>query len=196
MGVQPGLRRTASDSNLSPPHPSKTFLCDLQIVCPPKFTLQDVDLNMRFIKKKFKARQNQQQISSTSVSTAPAPHMSTPSAAIAPQPSLYGDYENGEEPTNWFRKYQLSLPSSYSDVDKISRFELQCAAVSPAEVWFASLTTVNTASWSAFITAFKACWPPPAQVSLSVAQKKDCIWAIVLKEEDIGVMIDEDRGSE
>lgn len=194
--VQPALRRTASDSNLSPPRPPKPFLCDLQLVSPPKTAPQDVNFNTRFIRKKVKARQNQQKIPSTSVPTAPIPPMSTPSAAIAPQPSFYGDYENGEEPTNWIRKYQLSLPPSYSDADKISRFELQCAAASPAEAWFASLTAANTTSWSTFITAFKTRWPPPAQVALSVAQKKDRIRAVVLKDEEVGVMIEEDRGSE
>ncbi|KAG2117458.1 hypothetical protein DEU56DRAFT_761388 [Suillus clintonianus] len=71
--------------------------------------------------------------------------MSTNSTTITPQPSFYGDYEKGEEPTDWIRKYQLSFPSSYSDGEKIARFELQ---------------------------------------------------AVTLKEEEIGIMIEEDRGRE
>ncbi|KAG2126617.1 hypothetical protein DEU56DRAFT_758862 [Suillus clintonianus] len=96
------------------------------------------------------------------------------STTITPQPSFYGDYEKGEEPTNWLRKYELSLPTTATDTDKLSRFELQCAAASPAEIR----------------------WPQPTQVTLTVAQKKERIKAVVLKEEEIGVMIEEERGRE
>lgn len=81
--------------------------------------------------------------------------MTTINPAVVPQPSFYGDYEKEEEPTNWIRKYQLSLPPSYSDAEKINRFELQCAAASPAEEWFASLPTPDKATWTAFLAAFK-----------------------------------------
>ncbi|KAG2100648.1 uncharacterized protein F5147DRAFT_776853 [Suillus discolor] len=122
--------------------------------------------------------------------------MSTNAPTITPQPTFYGNYKKGEEPTNWMRNYQLSFPSSYSDAEKITQFELQCAAASPAEAWYATLTGADTATWSAFLTAFRKCWPPPIQVTLTVTQKKDRIRAIVLKEEEIGVMIEEDRGRE
>ncbi|KAG2144245.1 hypothetical protein DEU56DRAFT_754307 [Suillus clintonianus] len=59
--------------------------------------------------------------------------MATSTTTVTPQPSFHGNYEKDEEPTNWLRRYQLSLPPSYSDSDKIERFELQCAAASPAE---------------------------------------------------------------
>ncbi|KIK35301.1 hypothetical protein CY34DRAFT_96348 [Suillus luteus UH-Slu-Lm8-n1] len=118
------------------------------------------------------------------------------STTITPQPSFYGDYEKGEEPTNWLRKYELSLPTTATDTDKLTRFELQCAAASPAEDWYANLPTADKATWVAFRAAFRTRWPQPTQVALMVAQKKERIKAIVLKEEEIGVMIEEDRGRE
>ncbi|KAG1809233.1 hypothetical protein EV424DRAFT_1350077 [Suillus variegatus] len=118
------------------------------------------------------------------------------STTITPQPSFYGDYEKGEEPTNWLRKYELSLPTTATDTDKLSRFELQCAAASPAESWYASLPATDKATWAAFRAAFKVRWPQPTQVTLTVAQKKERIKAVVLKEEEIGVMIEEERGRE
>ncbi|KAG1846476.1 hypothetical protein C8R48DRAFT_677810 [Suillus tomentosus] len=118
------------------------------------------------------------------------------SSTITPQPSFYGDYEKGEEPTDWLRKYELSLPTTTTDTDKITHFELQCTAASPAETWFASLPTVDKASWIAFRAAFRTRWPPPTQVTLTVAQKKERIKVLVLKEDEIGVMIEEDRGRE
>ncbi|KAG2095266.1 uncharacterized protein F5147DRAFT_656917 [Suillus discolor] len=114
--------------------------------------------------------------------------------AVVPQPSFYGDYEKEEEPTNWIRKYQLSLPPSYSDVEKISCFKLQCAAASPAEEWFANLPSTDKTTWTNFLAAFKVRWPPPAHAKLTVAQKKERLKSVVLKEEEIGVMIEKDRG--
>ncbi|KAG0706448.1 hypothetical protein DFH29DRAFT_872228 [Suillus ampliporus] len=95
------------------------------------------------------------------------------STTIIPQPSFYGDYKKGEEPTNWLRKYELSLPTTATDTDKLSQFELQCAAASPAESWYASLPPTDKATWAAFRAAFKVRWPQPTQVTLTVAQKKE-----------------------
>ncbi|KAG1775750.1 hypothetical protein EV702DRAFT_1046647 [Suillus placidus] len=112
--------------------------------------------------------------------------MSTTTAAVTPQSSFYGDYEKGEEPTDWIRKYQLSFPPSYSDTEKIARFELQCAAASPAESWFTNLPATDKASWAQFLAAFRTQWPPPAQVTLTVTQKKDHIRALKKIEEENG----------
>jgi hypothetical protein len=59
--------------------------------------------------------------------------MTTNNPAVVPQSSFYRDYEKEKEPTNWIRKYHLSLLPSYSDAGKINQFELQCAAASPTE---------------------------------------------------------------
>ncbi|KAG0695492.1 hypothetical protein DFH29DRAFT_880026 [Suillus ampliporus] len=120
--------------------------------------------------------------------------MATSTSAVVPQPSFHGDYEKEEEPTDWIRKYQLSLPPSYSDMDKINRFELQCAAASPAEEWFTSLQIADKATWTTFLAAFKIRWPPPVHAKLMVAQKKERLKSVILKEEDVGVMIKKDRG--
>ncbi|KAG1770161.1 hypothetical protein EV702DRAFT_1202571 [Suillus placidus] len=120
--------------------------------------------------------------------------MATNTSAVTPQPSFHGDYKKDEEPTNWLRKYQLSLPPSYTDMDKINCFELQCAAASPAEEWFTNLPTADKSTWAAFLVAFKIRWPPPVHAKLTVAQKKEHLKSVILKEEDIGVMIEKDRG--
>ncbi|KAG1841077.1 hypothetical protein C8R48DRAFT_781530 [Suillus tomentosus] len=101
------------------------------------------------------------------------------STTITPQPSFYRDYKKSEEPTDWIRKYELSFPSTSTDSEKINRFELQCAAASPAESWFATL-------------------PASDKTILDhvFGSKKDRIKALVLKEDEIGIMIEEDRGRE
>ncbi|KAG2127669.1 hypothetical protein DEU56DRAFT_758556 [Suillus clintonianus] len=110
---------------------------------------------------------------STTAPPIPPVIISTATPAVVPQPSFHGDYEKCEESTNWIRKYLLSFPPSYSDVDKITWFELQCAAASSVEAWFTALPAADTALLTAFITAFKRCWPLPAHVVLTVGQKKD-----------------------
>lgn len=79
-------------------------------------------------------------------------------------------------------------------MDKINCFELQCAAASPAEEWFTNLPAADKLSWTTFLVAFKLRWPLPVHAKLTVAQKKECLKTMVLKEEDIGVMIEKDRG--
>ncbi|KAG1745382.1 uncharacterized protein EDB91DRAFT_1246249 [Suillus paluster] len=158
---------------------------------------QVLQANLRFIQhraalaKTFPRHTQQQQV--MPVPSVP-PIMATSASAVVPQPSFHGDYKKEEEPTNWIRKYQLSLPPSYSDADKIARFELQCAATSPAEEWFTSLQAMDKATWVTFLAAFKIQWPPPVHAKLMVTQKKECLKSVVLKEEDIGVMIEKDRG--
>ncbi|KAG2742835.1 hypothetical protein P692DRAFT_20685198, partial [Suillus brevipes Sb2] len=68
------------------------------------------------------------------------------------------------------------------------------AAASPAETWFTNLGAADKSSWVLFLAAFRTRWPKPVEVTLTVAQKKDRIRSLVLKDEDIGVMIEEDRG--
>ncbi|KAG1739438.1 uncharacterized protein EDB91DRAFT_1248793 [Suillus paluster] len=158
---------------------------------------QVLQANLQFIQhraalaKAFPRHMQQQQV--TPVPSAP-PIMATSTSAVVPQPSFHGDYEKEEEPINWIRKYQLSLPPSYSDADKIAWFELQCAAASPAEEWFTSLQAMDKATWVTFLAAFKIRWPPPVHAKLTVTQKKEHLKSVILKEEDIGVMIEKDRG--
>ncbi|KAG2747238.1 hypothetical protein P692DRAFT_201916377 [Suillus brevipes Sb2] len=115
---------------------------------------------------------------------------------ITPLLSFYGDYEKGEEPTDWFCQYRLSLPVTFTDAEKIDRFELQCTAGSMAEVWVQNLPTASKGSWAIFSREFAQRWPPPVHVTLTLAQQKDRIKSIVLAEEDIGRMIEKDRGRE
>ncbi|KAG1729627.1 uncharacterized protein EDB91DRAFT_1252946 [Suillus paluster] len=193
----PVLRRVASDTKLSPPPLVPRFFCDIAISSPETPKPQVLQANLWFIQhraaltKAFPHHTQQQQV--TLVPSAP-PIMATSASAVVPQPSFHGDYEKEEEPTDWIRKYQLLLPPSYSDADKIAWFELQCTAVSPAEEWFMSLQATDKATWVTFLAAFKIQWPPPVHVKLTVAQKKERLKSVILKEEDIGVMIEKDRG--
>ncbi|KAG1802187.1 uncharacterized protein HD556DRAFT_1438235 [Suillus plorans] len=76
-------------------------------------------------------------------------------------------------------------PSFYGDYEK-----------NPAKSWFATLQASDKVLWTTFLAAFKIRRPPPVQVVLTVAQKKDRIKALALQEEEIGIMIEEDRGRE
>ncbi|KAG1895070.1 uncharacterized protein F5891DRAFT_1194579 [Suillus fuscotomentosus] len=214
--LSPQLRRVASELQISPPkEDSKTNLqhvafyrdtlaLDIEPKPPHDATLNRLKTNLRFIQhrattnfqKPFSVPTHSKLPLPIHVVTAPTPNTGT-MTTIVPLPSFYSDYEKEEEPTTWFRQYQLSVTvANLSFQDKIDRFELQCAAGSMAEVWVRSLTAADKASWSTFAAAFARRWPPPTHITFTLAQQKDRIKAITLKEEDIGRMIEKERGRE
>jgi hypothetical protein len=214
LTTTPQLRRIVSDSQLSPPRnrtkisfqdfPASKTIFSLNITqdLPKEETLDHLKANLRFIQQRVNAApQTSTQPPTIVLTTVPVPTTIPPPVlhamtTITPLPSFYGDYEKDEEPTDWFRQYRLSLPSTFSDQDKIDHFELQCAAGSMAEVWVQNLPSACKATWATFTQAFIARWPPPVHVTLTLAQQKDHIKAITLQEEDIGRMIEKDRGRE
>ncbi|KIJ15367.1 hypothetical protein PAXINDRAFT_11910 [Paxillus involutus ATCC 200175] len=103
----------------------------------------------------------------------------------APPPLFRGEYENNKSPTDWLKRLILSFNSSWSDSTQISKFELNCAGGSQAEDWYLNLDPGDKVSWHDFQTVFHKRWPPPVVIRLSSAQKKECLKAIILKEEDI-----------
>ncbi|KAG2129030.1 hypothetical protein DEU56DRAFT_915345 [Suillus clintonianus] len=111
-------------------------------------------------------------------------------------PLLKGDYVGGEEPNEWMRQLDLNLPSTWNDAQKVEWFKRQCAPGSLAEAWYMSLSAAQTATWSDLETAFLVRWPPAIPLQLTSAQKKERLKAVVLKEADIGMMIDDERGQE
>ncbi|KAG1860029.1 hypothetical protein F4604DRAFT_1930339 [Suillus subluteus] len=115
---------------------------------------------------------------------------------MAPLPLLKGDYLNGKEPTDWMQQFQLNLPPSWTDAQKVDRFILQCTRGRPAHIWVSSLSAAQMATWVDLITAYEAHWPTTPPVFLVAAQKKERLKALTLKEGDIGVMIDNEKGQE
>ncbi|KAG1768236.1 hypothetical protein EV702DRAFT_1203320 [Suillus placidus] len=185
------LRRITSESQISPPQ--KDF--DIDIKYPPmsqsdfplniapkptqKAVLNKLRTNLRFIQQQANAVPQAPvlpTITTIPIVTASTATTVTSMMTITPLPSFYGDYEKGEEPTDWFHQYRLSLPRSM------------------AEVWVQNLAAMNKTTWTVFAAAFAQRWPPPVHVTLMLAQQKDHIRAIVLKEEDIRRMIEKDRG--
>ncbi|KAG1843849.1 hypothetical protein C8R48DRAFT_678598 [Suillus tomentosus] len=117
-------------------------------------------------------------------------------ATMTTLPLLRGDYLNGEEPTEWMQQFQLSLPPTWTDTEKIDRFKLQCVRGGPAHLWVTSLPAAQTATWAILLVAFDLRWPTAPPIHLTAAQKKERLKAIVLKETDIGVMMDNEKGQE
>ncbi|KAG2029558.1 hypothetical protein BDR03DRAFT_1018217 [Suillus americanus] len=63
-------------------------------------------------------------------------------------PLFRGDYNNKEEPTEWFAQFELSLPMSWSDSQRIERFEMQLAPGNVAEEWFQEIATFKTLTFT------------------------------------------------
>ncbi|KAG2739342.1 hypothetical protein P692DRAFT_20756633 [Suillus brevipes Sb2] len=103
-------------------------------------------------------------------------------------PLFHGDYREKEEPTLWFAQFQLSLPDSYTEIQRIRRFKMQLAPGSMADQWFYDIS-LTCHSFSQLQAEFLTRWPPPKPPQYSRAQQKERIMAQVLKEEDIGVWL-------
>ncbi|KIJ05586.1 hypothetical protein PAXINDRAFT_158994 [Paxillus involutus ATCC 200175] len=106
---------------------------------------------------------------------------------------FHGDYSKEEEPTEWFMMFQLSLPSSWNDDQKVERFQLHLVPNSYADEWFNNLSVLDTMSMTALRAAFFKRWPPTKKPKWSKAQQKERIRGHVLQEEDIGTWIAEGR---
>jgi hypothetical protein len=106
---------------------------------------------------------------------------------------FHGDYSKEEEPTEWFMTFQLSLPSSWNDDQKVERFQLHLVPNSYADEWFNNLSVLDTMSMTVLRAAFFKRWPPTKKPKWSKAQQKERIRGHVLQEEDIGTWIAEGR---
>ncbi|KAG1821263.1 hypothetical protein EV424DRAFT_1347018 [Suillus variegatus] len=58
-------------------------------------------------------------------------------------PLFKGDYGDKEEPTEWFAQFELSLPETWSDRQRIDRFAMQLAPGQIAEEWFQGLSSTR-----------------------------------------------------
>jgi hypothetical protein len=103
-------------------------------------------------------------------------------------PLFHGDYREKEEPSLWFAQFQLALPDSYTETQRVQRFKMQLAPGSMADQWFFDIA-LTCHSFSQLQAELMARWPPPKPPQYSRAQQKEHILAQVLKEEDIGVWL-------
>ncbi|KAG1859493.1 hypothetical protein C8R48DRAFT_674023 [Suillus tomentosus] len=85
---------------------------------------------------------------------------------------------------------------AWTDIHKVERFRRQCAPGSLVEAWYTTLTPAQTATWSDLETVFLIHWPPALPLQLTAAQKKERLKAVVLKEAEIGTMLDDEKGQE
>jgi len=108
-------------------------------------------------------------------------------------PLFYGDYGENENPSVWFAQFELSLPISWTDAQRIQWFGMQLTPGEIAEEWYHNLTSHHLSSFSNLKLEFFKCWPPPKRPKLTQAQQKECIMAQVLKEDEVGVWTQEGR---
>jgi hypothetical protein len=109
-------------------------------------------------------------------------------------PLFRGDYNNKEEPTEWFAQFELSLPMSWSDSQRIERFEMQLAPGNVAEEWFQEIATFKTLTFTSLKLAFRRRWPPPKRTRFTRAQQKERVMAELLDESEIGLWKESNYG--
>jgi hypothetical protein len=109
-------------------------------------------------------------------------------------PLFRGDYANKEEPTEWFAQFELSMPASWNDSQRLTRFEMQLAPGNIAEEWYQDMVTKRTFTFSGLKFAFRKRWPPPRRPKYTRAQQKERIMAEMLEESEIGVWAEGNYG--
>ncbi|KAG2746616.1 hypothetical protein P692DRAFT_20886750 [Suillus brevipes Sb2] len=115
------------------------------------------------------------------------------SEAVKSVPLFYGNYGENENPSAWFAQFELSLPISWTDTQRIQRFGMQLTPGEVAEEWYHNLTSLHLSSFANLKHEFFKRWPPPKRPKLTRAQQKERIMAQVLKEDEIGIWTQEGR---
>jgi hypothetical protein len=115
------------------------------------------------------------------------------SEAVKSVPLFYGDYGENENPSAWFAQFELSLPISWTDMQRIQRFGMQLTPGEVAEEWYHNLTSSHLSSFANLKHEFFKRWPPLKCPKLTRAQQKERIMAQVLKEDEIGIWTQEGR---
>jgi hypothetical protein len=108
-------------------------------------------------------------------------------------PLFYGDYGENENPSAWFAQFELSLPISWTDTQRIQRFAMQLTPGEAAAEWYQGLTSSHLSSFTSLKAEFFKRWPAPKKPKLTRAQQKERIMAQILKEEDVGEWTQEGR---
>ncbi|KAI5995000.1 hypothetical protein EDD15DRAFT_2365904 [Pisolithus albus] len=111
-------------------------------------------------------------------------------------PLFRGDYSGKEEPADWFTEFQLSLPTTWSEMTKVDRFGLQLAVGSYADEWFTNLPSEDKADMASLKAAFLKRWPPTKRPKWTKAQQRERIRAVKLDEEDIGRWVETEDGGD
>lgn len=180
-------RRRVSDSSLI-----------VHIASPPEELGPAIGPNIRHIYNKYIASKpptsKQPQVQVTNTSPQKMYHLAMTTIPVLLL--LRGDYVGGEEPNEWMRQLDLNLPTTWTEPQKVEHYRRQCAPGSLAEAWFATLTLAQTATWSGLEVAFLIRWPPALPLQLTAGQKKERLKAVVLKEAEIGTMLDDEKGQE
>jgi hypothetical protein len=108
-------------------------------------------------------------------------------------PLFYGNYGENENPVAWFAQFELSLPISWTDAQRVQRFTMQLTPGEAAAEWSQSLTSVQISSFADLKAEFFKRWPAPKRPKLTRAQQKERIMSQVLKEEEVGEWTQEGR---
>ena len=122
------------------------------------------------------------------------PHMSIPT--LATLLLLWGDVRDEIEPAGWFRLFELATPVSWSDTEKIERFQMQLYPGSFAQTWFDSLSLTTATSMAVLRAALHARWPIRKKTCTRIprAQQQQQLRGLALHESDIGKLWEMDWG--
>jgi hypothetical protein len=82
-------------------------------------------------------------------------------------PLFYSDYGENENPSAWFAQFELSLPISWMDTQRIQQFAMQLTPGEAAAEWYQGLTSSHLSSFTNLKAEFFKRWPAPKKPKLT-----------------------------
>ncbi|KAG2159905.1 uncharacterized protein EDB93DRAFT_1244672 [Suillus bovinus] len=107
--------------------------------------------------------------------------------ATTPTPALFSGSSN-ENPQNFLQEVERYIHVSRitDEAMKVIIFSMFISAGSQADIWWDTLTAVETASWATVKAAFQVQWLPIVAAAKSAQDYQEELLALRLKEEDVG----------
>ncbi|KAG8897650.1 hypothetical protein FRC00_003980, partial [Tulasnella sp. 408] len=118
-----------------------------------------------------------------------------PTSMNGPARTFAGE-SRGEKPAQWIRDYERHGVQAGWDEAKLAEvFQLYLEVGSTAEEWYEALKQadlkVDMKKFSEIKKAFLLRWPPPAQVTISMTQRRERVLAKTLPEEQVGEVVED-----
>ncbi|KAG1725900.1 uncharacterized protein EDB91DRAFT_1086968 [Suillus paluster] len=186
VSLLPYLERQRSPSDSEGTRsPTYTFYPDQPSPSRNKGPIKQLTFALRaahFMPKRDESTPSSPTTASSLTTTRPTPTPYTTNVALPVMSSreqpwavtlFRGDYGDREEPTEWFVQFELSLPESWTDTQKIDHFIMQLVPGQMAEEWYQSLKSLQTNTFTILKSTFRKRWPPPKQPKYSHAQQKE-----------------------
>ena len=113
-------------------------------------------------------------------------------------PIFFTGKPEDQDPQDFMNRIEqtILMKSALSEADKVRYLQLSIKTKSPVDVWLATLTGTDTASFKAMRTAFELQWPPKPISEKTMVEKQALLDETILKQSDLGKRMAASIGAE